>query len=82
MDFVKKLKEDKVFLLALIDDPVKAFRAYGFNGNDELMSMLNTSAANVRERAIAIFSELCPVDKMTNGCDGCRGCKACEMCSM
>lgn len=77
MPFVKKLQEDKVFLLALIDDPGKAFIAYGYQGDDILINMLSTLSANIRERAIAIFSEIAPAAIS----DGCNGCRACQLCS-
>jgi len=57
MTFRDKLREDNVFLLALIDDPIKAFKEYELYGDDKVLSILDAMAANIRERAIRTFSE-------------------------
>jgi hypothetical protein len=74
--FKDKVKEDKSFLLALIDDPVKAFIAYGFHGDEKMLGMVNAMSANIRERAILMFSEVLK-SETGDGCDGCRSCFGC-----
>lgn len=58
-----KLKDDKRFLISMIDDPVRTFREYGFNGDDKMMAMLQGMAANLRNRAIANYSDIFKVVK-------------------
>lgn len=81
VSFKQKLKEDKVFLLALIDDPVKAFRAYGYNGDEKMMNMLQGMSNNVRQRAILVFNEILNIAEAGQACDACNGCRACKACT-
>jgi hypothetical protein len=74
--FKDKLKTDNAFLLSLIEDPVKAFIAYGYHGDEKMLGMVNAVSANIRERAIAMFAEVVKVEA-GEGCDGCRSCFGC-----
>ncbi len=56
-NFVKKTKTDKVFLLSMIDDPIKTLVAYNLKCKDDALERLNKVAENVRERAIGAFTE-------------------------
>ena len=75
-DFGKKLEEDKVFLLSLIDDPVKTFRIYGFKGDERMVAMLKGMALNIRKRAILIFNEILGMVDAANACNACNACTA------
>ena len=73
MSFSQKLREDKVFLIQMIDDPAKAFRLYGFNGDDRMMAMLQGMSTNLRKRSILVFSRI--LRKMSdNACNACDPC--------
>jgi hypothetical protein len=74
--FKDKLNTDNVFLLSLIEDPVKAFITYGYHGDEKMLGMVNAVSANIRERAIAMFAEVVKIDA-SDGCDGCRSCFGC-----
>lgn len=81
VSFATKLKEDKNFVLALIDDPVKAFRTYGFNGDERMLSMLRAMSNNIHLRAIRVFNEILNLASIENGCRACDGCRACKACT-
>lgn len=78
--FTQKVKDDKVFLLALIDDPVKAFRIYGYNGDEKMMNMMQGMALNIRQRAVRVFAEVAGLAEAGQACDACNGCRACKAC--
>ena len=78
--FAEKLKQDKLFLISMIDDPVKAFRTYGFNGDDRMMAMLQGMAVNLQQRAVSVFREILRMEDARNGCNACNGCRACKAC--
>ncbi len=78
--FAQKLTDDKSFVLALIDDPVKAFRLYGYNGDDKMMSMLRGMSDNIHQRAIRVFGEILNLAGAGQACDACNGCRACKAC--
>ena len=78
--FKDKLKEDRRFLMSLIDDPVRAFREYGFNGDDKMMAMLQGMSANLRQRAVLVFADILKMENASNACDACNGCRACKAC--
>ncbi len=80
MSFAQKLKEDKVFLLHMIDDPVKAFRMYGINGDDRMMAMLQGMSANIRQRAVHVLGDIVKMADAKNACDACNACRACKAC--
>lgn len=80
VSYSEKIKEDSTFLLALIEDPVKAFRTYGYNGDDKMMSMLQGMSRNIRVRAIKVFSEITNIAEAGQACDACNGCRACKAC--
>ncbi len=69
LSFAQKLKEDKVFLLQMIDDPVEAFRVYGINGDDRMMAMVQGMSANIRRRAVLVYDGISKVKD--NACNGC-----------
>jgi len=81
VSFKNKVKEDKVFLLSLIDDPVKTFNTYGFNGDEKMMSMLEGMSNNLRQRAIQVYTEILGLAQAGQACDACNGCRACKACS-
>lgn len=78
--FKDKLQGDRRFLISLIDDPVKTFREYGFNGDDKMMAMLQGMSSNLRQRAILVFTDILKMDNARNACDACNGCRACKAC--
>lgn len=79
--FAEKLRQDRAFVLALIDDPVKAFKAYGYNGDDKMMSMLRGMSENLHLRAVKVFGEILNIRQAGQACDACNGCRACKACS-
>jgi len=80
VSFRSKLKDDKNFVLALIDDPVRAFRFYGYNGDEKMMSMLRGMSNNIHQRAIRVFAEILNLAEAGQACDACNGCRACKAC--
>lgn len=81
ISYSEKLKEDPAFVLALIEDPVKAFRAYGYNGDEKMMSMMQGMSRNIRLRAVKVFTEVTGLAQAGQACDACNGCRACKACS-
>lgn len=77
LSYYEKVREDKVFLLSLIDDPVKTFKAYGYDGDPILMGNMMRMAEDVRKRAIEVFKQAGINGVATNDCDACRGCNNC-----
>ena len=71
LSYYEKLREDKVFLLSLIDDPVKTFKAYGYDGDPILMGNMMRMAEDVRKRAIEIFKQAGL--NADNACEACNG---------
>lgn len=52
------VREDKTFLVSLIDNPVKTLAAYNIEvKDDEMLRVLDGIAADIRERAAALFIE-------------------------
>jgi hypothetical protein len=79
--YTEKVKDDQKFLLELIDDPVKTFRSYGFNGDDKMMVKMQSASKEIRIRAIKVFSEVIGLAAAGQACDACNGCRACKACS-
>ncbi len=80
ISFEDKLRDDPAFLVEMIEDPVKAFRAYGYNGDEKMMAMLQGMARNLRRHAIRVFAEVSNLPQASQGCDACNGCRACKAC--
>lgn len=81
VSFKERLKSDNSFLLALIENPIKGLKMYGFSSDDQMLHMLNSASLNIRERAIAIFTELGNRCSDAKGCEACDGCRICKGCS-
>jgi len=67
----EKVRTDKVFLLSVIDDPIKTLIAYGIKCDDEALAELNKIAADVRERAVQAFTQSKINIKFHNACNNC-----------
>jgi hypothetical protein len=78
--FADRLNEDKLFLVALIDDPFHALKVYGYNSDDKMLSMLNAIAVNVRTRARLAFIEISRAASDAKGCQVCDACNICKVC--
>ena len=68
--FSTVLEEDKVFLMSMIDDPVKTLRAYNMEAEDKVLRILDGIAADVRRRAIELFRQA-GVDEACQHCQCC-----------
>ncbi len=77
LSYRNKVQEDKIFLLSLIDDPVRTFKAYGYDADSILLGNMMKMAEDVRNRAIEIFKQAGANAVSTNDCDSCRGCNNC-----
>ncbi len=70
-DLGEKMRMDKVFLLSLIDDPLKTLIAYGIKCDDEALADINRIATDVRERAVEAFAQSKILDSCCNACNNC-----------
>lgn len=67
----EKVRADKVFLLSMIDDPIKTLIAYGIKCDDDVLGELNKIVADVRERAVQAINESKINLKFHNNCYNC-----------
>lgn len=81
ISFQDKTKNDKEFLISMIDDPVMTFRKYGYNGDDLMMATLQGMSEDIRQRAILVFGEILKYETARNGCNACNACRACKACT-
>lgn len=81
LSFEARVKEDRTFLLSVIEDPVSAFRVYGYVADEKLITMLNGISMNVLQRAALLYGEIGLLADATNGCRACKACQACEACA-
>lgn len=81
MSFELKIKEDRSFLLEVINDPVSTFRKHGYVADEKLVHMLNGISKNVLDRASQLYVEIGGLASATNGCRACKACQACEACA-
>jgi hypothetical protein len=57
-NYERKLEDDKVFLLNLIDDPVKTLNTYNIRIDEETIGAMRGASADIRKRAIELFREI------------------------
>lgn len=73
IDTVKLMKEDKNFLLAMLDNPTKAYNMYNIRLDRESLDKLGAISARIRVQAVEAFSEM-QSWAIINNCDGCNNC--------
>ncbi|MBM3501242.1 MAG: hypothetical protein FJX74_21535 [Armatimonadetes bacterium] len=73
VDIAALLTEDKCFLLAVIDSPVKAFNAYSIDLDDESLEGFLAVAQRVRAQAAEMLGEVARtwIDGDCNACNNC-----------
>ncbi|MGD9115748.1 MAG: hypothetical protein PVJ61_00995 [Dehalococcoidia bacterium] len=73
VDTVRLMKEDKNFLLAMLDNPTKAYNMYNIRLDRESLDKLGEISARIRVQAIEAFGEM-KKWIIINNCDGCNNC--------